>query len=210
VQCKNNAAAANLVISAWGVLKTLRMKELTNLRELKILGCARLKELFMESSGGFPVLQTLNLSSLDSLESIVCNAKTRPKLHSLHMSDCGRLKTLRMEELTDLESIKIYQCRQLEVEISSLPMLKKLTLTDLEKAESIARPSSVWNEETMPNLEFIDITDCPLLVRMPKEMEKLPKLKEIVGELRWWDGISWENDDVKSKLSHLSKEYQRR
>ena len=37
-------------------------------------------------------------------------------------------------------------------------------------------------------------------------MEKLPKLKEIIGKLDWWDGITWENDNVKSKLSHLFKE----
>jgi len=34
----------------------------------------------------------------------------------------------------------------------------------------------------------------------------LPKLKKIVGNLDWWDGISWEHDNVKSKLSHLYKE----
>jgi hypothetical protein len=39
---------------------------------------------------------------------------------------------------------------KLEVVIDSVPMLKKLTLKGLKKSESIARPSSVWNKETMP------------------------------------------------------------
>ena len=95
----------------------------------------------------------------------------------------------------------------MEVEIDSVPMLKKLTLKGLKKSESIARASSVWNKETMPELEVIKIMGCPLLRRLPMEMDKLPKLKEIVGEVGWWEGINWENDNVKIKLSQLFRQY---
>jgi hypothetical protein len=108
-----------------------------------------------------------------------------------------------VEELSNLRELKIEQCHELEVEIGSVPMLKKLTLEGLEKSESIARPSSVWNKETMPELEVIEITGCPLLMRLPMEMDTLPNLKKIVGELKWWEGISWENENVKIKLSQL-------
>jgi hypothetical protein len=195
-----------LKISSCHVLKTFIVEELPNLRKLNISSCAELKELSMESGGGFPRLEKLELHTLDSLESIVWNAKTLLQLQSLYISNCRVLKTFRVEELPNLKKIKIKQCRELEVEIGSVPMLKKLTLEGLKKSESIARASSVWNKETMAELEVIKIMGCTLLRRLPKEMDKLPKLKEIVGEVGWWEGINWENDNVKIKLSQLFKE----
>jgi len=94
-----------LSISNCSVLKTIKMEEPPKLRELYISSCAKLKELFMESGGGLPKLETLDLRGLDSIESIVCNAKTMSQLKTLNISDCRVLKTFRMEELPKLEKL---------------------------------------------------------------------------------------------------------
>lgn len=202
-----------LEIACCEELKTLRMEKLPNLRDLNILECDELKELFI-GSVGFPMLETLKLNKLPNLDSVpsrMWSKGTMPKLQFLHIIQCLLLRRLSLENFPNLEEIQFcnWNCQEeVEVEIGSFPMLERLTLGDLQELESIARPSTVWNERTMPKLQILRIIDCPLLMRLPMGMDKLSNLREIVGKLDWWEGIIWKDDDIKIKLSQLFREYE--
>lgn len=199
-----------LEIACCEELKTLRMEKLPNLRDLNILEC---DELFI-GSGGFPMLERLQLNKLPNLDSVpssMWNEGTMPKLQFLHIIECPLLGRLSLEKFPNLEEIQFcsWNCwEKVEVDIGSLPMLQRLTLAGLQELESIARPSTVWNERTMPNFQILRIIDCPLLKRLPMGMDELSNLREIVGKLDWWEGIIWKDNDIKIKLSQFFREYE--
>lgn len=202
-----------LEIACCDELKTLRMEKLPNLRDVNILECDELKELFI-GSAGFPLLETLKLNKLpnfDSIPSHMWNKGTMPKLQFLHIIECPLLTRLSLEKFPNLEEIQFcnWNCQEeVEVDIGSLPMLERLTLSGLQELESIAGPSTLWNEITMPKLQILRIIDCPLLRRLPMGMDKLSNLREIVGKLDWWEGLIWKDYDIKIKLSQLFREYE--
>lgn len=90
---------------------------------------------------------------------------------------------------------------------SGFPMLENLHLQDLPLLESMTSCSSnvLWNEEAMPALQFLKLSRCPLLKRLPNGFEKLPKLKEIDAEKDWWEALTWEDDNIKVCLSNKFK-----
>jgi hypothetical protein len=64
-------------------------------------------------------------------------------------------------------------------------------------------PHDVWNEKTMPKLQSLHIVGCPLVRRLPRGIEKVSKLHQIIGEVEWWQKLIWEDDNVKNNLSNL-------
>jgi hypothetical protein len=68
-------------------------------------------------------------------------------------------------------------------------------------------PHDVWNEKTMPKLQLLKIVGCPLVRRLPRGIEKLSKLHQIIGEVEWWQKLIWEDDNVKNNLSHILIEW---
>jgi hypothetical protein len=102
--------------------------------------------------------------------------------------------------------MRIEGCRELrEIEVGSggFPMLESLYMQGCWNLESIVGPHDVWNEKTMPKLQYLHIVGCPLVRRLPRGIEKLSKLQKIIGEVEWWQKLIWEDDNVKNNLSNL-------
>jgi hypothetical protein len=72
--------------------------------------------------------------------------------------------------------------------------------------ENIVGSLDVWNDKTMPNLKSLMIADCPLLRRLPRGIDKLSNLNQITGNLKWWQELIWEDENVKNNLSLIFKE----
>jgi hypothetical protein len=98
----------------------------------------------MESDGGFPMLEILDLKSLDSLKSIVWNAKAMLQLQILSIEDCPVLKTIKikMEELPNLKEIKIKQCRVLKTfRVEELPNLREIYISYCAELKELSMES---------------------------------------------------------------------
>ncbi|KAL0429160.1 UNVERIFIED_CONTAM: hypothetical protein Sradi_0542000 [Sesamum radiatum] len=48
-----------------------------------------------------------------------------------------------------------------------------------------------------PQLQEVEVHNCPLLNRLPLTPHNVGTIKKIEGERKWWDELQWENDDFK-------------
>jgi hypothetical protein len=159
-------------------------------------------------------LQVLNLGFYHgiSLPNCICDFE---QLEKLNLYDCYQLAQLPpLERLPNLRVLSLRMCTKLrELKIgtwasaSGFPLLESLHLQDLPLLESMTTSSSnvFWNEEAMPVLQFLKISRCPLLKKLPNGLEKLPKLRQIDAEKDWWEALIWEDDNIKVCLSKLFK-----
>lgn len=190
--------------------------ELQDMTLLLLHSCYQLKalpasgEIRSETAGNsFPMLEKLVLRNLLKLESIgVGNEGRMSRLQLLVISNCPSLENLpsgmKLPHLKELHITMCNQLTQLDIGSDGFPMLEMLTLDELNKLNSIAGSSGVWDETTMPNLQIIEFIDCPFLTRLPKGMERLSSLRQINGELDWWQRIDWSQDyGMKTSLSKL-------
>jgi len=149
-----------------------------------------------------------------SLPNCICEF---PQLQKLYLCRCFQLGELPpLERLPNLRSLTLDRCINLKElgigkwgSASGFPMLESLNLIDIPKLESMASSSSnvEWNEQTMPKLQGLSITDCASLKGLPMGIEKLPNLREIKVQKARWEELIWEKNDVeiflKEKLHHL-------
>eukprot|EP00253_Pinus_taeda_P007318 PITA_07318 len=144
-----------------------------------------------------------------SLPNCICEF---PQLDRLLFYRCFQLGNLPpLERLPYLRVLLLHGCIRLKElgigtwgSMSGFPRLESLTLTGLPVLESLGSSSSnvVWNEQTMPKLQVLTITDCQSLKGLPTGIDKLPNLRRIEVQEDWW-----EKNDVeiflKEKLHHL-------
>jgi len=144
-----------------------------------------------------------------SLPNCICEF---PQLQKLSLYRCFQLGELPpLERLPNLMSLKLEYCIKLKElgigtwgSASGFPMLESLDLINLPMLESMASSSSnvEWNEQIMPKLQFLYITDCESLKGLPMGIEKLPNLRKIKVKKDRWE----ENDVeifLKENLHHL-------
>lgn len=188
-----------------------------NLKVLSFYSCHQLGEFpAMEigsADASFPALDQLTLNGLYKLESLagpsnVCNERAMPNLQYLQIHHCRFGQTLlsSIGKLPNLTQVEIFHCsewKEMDFGSGSFQMLTDLTLDRLPMLESIGGPSNIWKEGMLPNLQTLDIWACPLLRKFPLGIEKLCNLKTIRGTSVWWESIVWENDEMKTQLSHL-------
>jgi len=156
-------------MSGCPLLKTLGMKELPTLKELEISDCDGLESIVC----GYPMLETLSLSYLESLESIAWDERfPMLKLQSVWIWDCPMLKTLWMDKLPNLKHLSISECRELKelfMGNDGSQMLETLHFRELNNLASISPPCTMWNERTMPKLQRLALRGCPLLSGLSDE-----------------------------------------
>ena len=131
---------------------------------------------------------------------------TLTSFNTLKMSVCPHLRELSpLELLPNLKYLKLIQwpnLKQLGIGNSERERgflkLEKMVLSQLPRLESLTGPSNIglWNEE---------IWECPSLKRLPRRMDKLVSLSTLFGTEAWWQGIIWQDDNMKSHLQNLSK-----
>lgn len=140
----------------------------------------------------------------------MCSESTLLKLESLVILNCPFTKKLlpQVEKLPNFKKVFIGWCDDLTELVlvfksGDFPVLESLYLDSLSKLESMTGPIGLWNEGTLPKMERLVITGCPLLRRLPSGIEKMPNLKRIIGEKDWWQNIIWEDAHMKVSLSQL-------
>jgi disease resistance protein RPS2 len=143
-----------------------------------------------------------NLSAI--LEGIVPKRGCLGMLKTLEVVDCGRLEKQLisfsfLRQLKNLEEIKVGECRRIKRLIagsasnSELPKLKIIEMWDMVNLKGVCTRTV-----HLPVLERIGVSNCSLLVKLPITAYNAAAIKEIRGELEWWNNITWQDYEIKS------------
>ena len=166
-----------------------------------------------------PNLEKLHLSNLFNLESIselgVHLGLRFSRLRQLEVLGCPKIKYLLSYDgvdlfLENLEEIKVEYCDNLRGLFihnsrrassmpttlgSVVPNLRKVQLGCLPQLTTLSR-----EEETWPHLEHLIVRECRNLNKLPLNVQSANSIKEIRGELIWWDTLEWDNHETWSTL----------
>ncbi|XP_030522622.2 disease resistance protein At4g27190-like [Rhodamnia argentea] len=187
------------------------LRGLQNLKSLSITGCSWIKVILREEKiqdSVLPNLENFTLSRLENLVKIVDGMLQEGclgKLRTIEVVDCPKLKKLisyaLLCQLHNLNEIKIADCERMKVVISGnlpggvLPKLRVLEMRDLTSLRTIYPGMSNW-----PSLVRIEVSNCPKLDRLPFAFRNGFSIREIRGELEWWNNIKWPSEDIKISL----------
>ena len=191
---KNVMRGLNLVnLEGMTLLRLPRMK---HLRNLEILSCGELQEIKVdqEREGGqgfvadychipnsnFCCLCRVDIIQLPKLLDLTWLIYI-PSLENLWVQDCES-----MEEV-------IGDAGEVPENLGIFSRLKFLYLCDLPNLRSISRRALPF-----PSLTKLIVENCQNLKKLPLDSNSARNgLKEIVGELDWWEGLQWEDETIR-------------
>ncbi|KAI3509957.1 hypothetical protein L1887_25482 [Cichorium endivia] len=184
---------------------------LSSLISLTISNCNGIRILMSQersSEAMFPTLQHLVLEHLNNLETIVEGIHPRDiclsNLKTIQVLDCPKLKGTisyaMLRHVKKLEEIKVSGCKNMCRIIESgghkkktLPVLRVIEIRNMVKLRIICDGTSVC-----PLLQQIEVSRCSELKKLPISVANSCSLKEIRGDINWWNNLVWENHDDKS------------
>ncbi|KAI3768928.1 hypothetical protein L6452_00024 [Arctium lappa] len=195
---------------------------LSSLISLTISNCDDITCLINKESSShemFPNLRHLVLDHLKNLvttvESILPRGKCLSNLKTIHVLDCpmlgGAISYAMLRHVGKLEEIKVSGCKNMCRIIESgghaktLPVLRVIELSNMVNLATICDGTSVC-----PVLQRIEVSGCLGLKKLPLSISNARSLKEIIGDIEWWNNLTWENDDVKNFFGQHFKAYPRR
>lgn len=119
-----------------------------------------------------------------------------------YLLSCGDI----IQTLPNLEEIKVSFCWALEELFNYdsgknmapdpvVPKLRTLQLEDIFSLRALGRHEEIW-----PCLEEVTVFRCNCLRRLPFSIQNTGTVKEIKGELEWWDALLWDDDETKTSL----------
>ncbi|PRQ31597.1 putative P-loop containing nucleoside triphosphate hydrolase, leucine-rich repeat domain, L [Rosa chinensis] len=193
------------------LISSRKLGGLPNLKFLTISNCDCITSLLIgEETLGSTLsnLEHLTLNCLNNLETMADRIVPRGclgKLKMIEVMGCRRLKTLisftLLRRVQNVEEIKVSDCRRMKKIIvninlcETLPKLKYIELRNMDSLTAICSKAAKWSA-----LERIEVSDCPKLEKLPLRAQNAANLKEIRGDLSWWNGLRWENDGDKISL----------
>ncbi|MBA0742592.1 hypothetical protein Gogos_015634 [Gossypium gossypioides] len=215
----DTASALDLVIcggiSALSELSiSHRLSSLQSVKSLSISKCDCITSLISgDNISGtiLPNLEHLSLNRLENLGEILGGMVPRKGclkwLKTIEVVDCKKLRALisfaLLQQVKNLEQIKVKNCSKMkyiiggEVSAEMIPKLRVIELSDLPMLKTICSRLPAW-----PALEMIEVRSCPMLTKLPFATSNgvAATLKEIRGELQWWNRLIYSNDEIKSSL----------
>ncbi|KAL5726039.1 hypothetical protein ACHQM5_009110 [Ranunculus cassubicifolius] len=115
-------------------------------------------------------------------------------LELLQIKDCSEMEVL--FKYGDGEDVK---CDEDFNDTAILPRLKKLSVERAPKLKSFTNNQNLVME--LPSLEYLEVTSCGMLERLPFGATSLPNLKNFeMVDTNLFDRLEWEDESVKSRL----------
>ncbi|XP_004295790.1 PREDICTED: disease resistance protein At4g27190-like [Fragaria vesca subsp. vesca] len=193
------------------IVSNKKLGGLPKLKFLTISNCDCITSLLIGEetfASTLPNLEHLTLNCLNNLDTMAERILPRGclgKLKTIKVMGCGRLKTLIsftfLRRVQNVEEIKVSDCRRMKQIIvninlyATLPKLKNIEVRDMDSLTSICSRAGKWSA-----LERVEVSNCPKLEKLPLRAQNAANLKEIRGELRWWNGLRWKRDVDKISL----------
>ncbi|PIA30428.1 hypothetical protein AQUCO_05500002v1 [Aquilegia coerulea] len=214
----SSSTSSDLCLGHLKGLQFLNIELGLNIKELK-LSC--INKDTIETEGLYETLEIMHLVYLPKLiiswdsRNLEDSARFR-KLHRVHLNGCHTMVDLTwLLLIPNLQTIWIQNCESLQEILSSdesggtydqntFSNLKFLRLYELPNLRSICCMSAL----PFPSLETIYVSYCPELRRLPLDSNSAKNtLKKIEGRVKWWDGLEWENETVKSQFARFFTPY---
>ncbi|KAJ6837195.1 putative disease resistance protein [Iris pallida] len=192
-----------------------------SLRELKLYRCCSMRELVVDVDVRLPRLESLMLDGLANLTEIVWRRSVVPpsecfgRLRDLRIWNCHGLKDITwVLHLPCLEELELLHCEEMEQVVAigeeerekvtepTFPRLRQLRLYYLPKLAMICDNNHAA-AVNFPSLKWLQVLACKELKRLPFHPQLLnncSRLKTILGEREWWEGIEWEDQSGQSSL----------
>ncbi|XP_077249815.1 putative disease resistance protein At4g27220 [Tasmannia lanceolata] len=148
-----------------------------NLRKISIISCPGLKDLFSWNlARGLQQLELLEVGGCDEIEQIISADEEEQELG-----------------VVDKESL--------------FPRLETIELLLLPKLRSLCchcnRGGGSHVFLNFPSLQYICVSDCQNLKKLPVGPQSAPKLEKIIGEEAWFEGLEWEDESAMSHFQPL-------
>ncbi|XP_031376375.1 disease resistance protein At4g27190-like [Punica granatum] len=182
-----------------------------NLKSITITGCPWIRNILSGEKILRPVLtnlEHLGLYHLGNLEKILDGMVPKGcfgKLKTIEISNCQKLKKLSsyalLRQIRNLQEVKISECEEMKFIFSAkvsrrfLPKLRAIEIRDLKSLRTICHGNS-----TFPSLGRIEVSNCPKLQKLPFSFCRGCAIREIRGDLEWWNNLVWPDEDTKASL----------
>uniref|UniRef100_A0A0D6QZ73 AAA+ ATPase domain-containing protein n=1 Tax=Araucaria cunninghamii TaxID=56994 RepID=A0A0D6QZ73_ARACU len=154
------------------------------------------------------------LGQLERLHLRNCDMSGTPDLFStyenlkyLKLNCCRRLQTLGglgLRKLPNLRELEIQECRELNElggEFGGKGNFPRLSIVKLRKLPSL---DGLFGDRVeagaLCSLQSLGIFRCKNLKRLPSGLDSLKSPMEIRGSAEWWNGIEWEEEEMKNRL----------
>ncbi|KAM3699123.1 hypothetical protein ACJW31_05G001700 [Castanea mollissima] len=210
------------ILQLWDISNSLVLKNCSNLNQMlddlvinTVVGFIGLKSLTIERctiTKSCPELTLGHLNGIKSISELFGQLGLRfLKLKSIEVRGSSEMKYLLscgdiIQTLPNLEEIKVSFCWALEELFNYdsgknmapdpvVPKLRTLQLEDLFSLRALGRHEEIW-----PCLEEVTVFRCNCLRRLPFSIQNTGTIKEIKGELEWWDALLWDDDETKTSL----------
>ncbi|KAM3746949.1 hypothetical protein ACB098_05G001600 [Castanea mollissima] len=210
------------ILQLWDISNSLVLKNCSNLNLIlddlvinTVVGFIGLKSLTIERctiTKSCPELTLGHLNGIKSISELFGQLGLRfLKLKSIEVRGSSEMKYLLscgdiIQTLPNLEEIKVSFCWALEELFNYdsgknmapdpvVPKLRTLQLEDLFSLRALGRHEEIW-----PCLEEVTVFRCNCLRRLPFSIQNTGTIKEIKGELEWWDALLWDDDETKTSL----------
>ena len=174
----------------------LRLPRMKHLRNLEILSCGELQEIEVdqerEGRQGF-VADYFHIPNSNFCYLCRVDIFQLPKLLDLTwLIYIPSLEELRVEDCESMEEV-IGDTGEVPENLGIFSRLKDLCLEDLPNLRSISRRALPF-----PSLTKLIVINCQNLKKLPLDSNSARNsLKEIVGELDWWEGLQWEDETIR-------------
>ncbi|WCJ39031.1 Disease resistance protein (CC-NBS-LRR class) family [Euphorbia peplus] len=179
--------------------KTENVQSCTQSLSLECLGSRDSKSIDFSPTEVMDRLETLQISASEHLEQI--NLSTTfcfSNLREILVEYCPRLLNLNwIVGAPNLVIMKVAACEKLvdisDHDLTTFVKLEVLELEGLPQLESICYKDSSW-----PCLKRLKVLDCPLLKKLPLNLESL-ELRNIAIEAEddWWKNLTWKDQATK-------------
>ncbi|KAK0601141.1 hypothetical protein LWI29_021566 [Acer saccharum] len=181
-----------------------------------------LETMAIRSIGSYTGLKSLTITRSSS--------SLRPDGGCTALDLLPNLEELRLYELTKLGSIselvgllglrfsrlkliEVFRCYGLEYLLTCepvVPNLRTLKLVKLPKLKTLSRQDgsglhskSISCVYHMKAIEQVEVIKCDNLRKLPLTIENAITMKEIRGQVKWWDQLELEGDNTKSSLERF-------
>uniref|UniRef100_A0A0E0JPU2 Uncharacterized protein n=1 Tax=Oryza punctata TaxID=4537 RepID=A0A0E0JPU2_ORYPU len=206
--CIDGILSHSELVSLKGVTRTGQVvKSMAAGRELWIENCEQLENLFLVeevqvlcATSKLQYLWVSNMQNLTSFCKAVKNVTSLNCLMHLLLDSCPKLtllfpSTLR---LPNLQTLHIRFCDSLErvfdqliLGEDALPSLRSLQLWELPELAYVCGG-------VLPSLKDLKVKGCAGLKKIPVGVnENSPFFTTIIGEIRWWSSLIWDDETVK-------------
>ncbi|KAI8008791.1 Disease resistance protein [Camellia lanceoleosa] len=143
-------------------------------------------------------LRKISLSRCNMLKYLVSSSGTLKNLEEVTVSSCREFAELFENASSSQSSEDLPEhatSSQTLVPSCIVPNLRIMTLKNLPELMTLCGQHQSWQ-----HLEILEVINCNQIKKLPFTTQNANAIKEIRGELQWWNDLEWDDEDSKSSL----------